>query len=105
MLSAGISARSWYTVSIPTLRASRGELNLTWLPVEPDLALVGRVEPVHHLNQSGLTGTIVADQADDLAPRHLEDDALNRDDIAEVHRDVVELEKLAGVRVAVMISG
>ena len=42
------------------------------LPVEEELALVRRVDPRDGLDEGGLARAVVADEADDLARRHLE---------------------------------
>ena len=62
------------------------------LAVEPDLALVGRVEPVEDAHQRRLAGAVLAEQRVDLAAAQVEVDAVVGDDGAEALRDPAQLE-------------
>ena len=67
--SAGESARFWYTVSMPALRASIGVRKATGLPsrrISPASGIDGAGQ---RLDQRRLAGAVVADDAEDLAAR------------------------------------
>ena len=61
--------------------------------LEQDFAAVGRVEAAEAIEQCRLAGAVGADQAEDLALFQLERDAVERDDAAEPHRDIANLEQ------------
>ena len=61
------SARSWYTISMPSADASRGLWTVTGLTVEEVIAGVHRVDAADALDERGLAGAVVADERGDLA--------------------------------------
>ncbi len=58
-----LSARSWYTVSMPALRASSGERKFTGLPSSRISPASGTTAPHSALIRGRLAGAIVADHA------------------------------------------
>ena len=62
-------------------------------PLEGDPALAERVEARQAVEHRRLAGAVRADEADDVAAPHDERDAVERDDPAEAHRDVLDLEQ------------
>src|SRR5690242_15955297 len=63
------------------------------LAVEPDVAAIGRNGAGDEIEGSGLAGTIRADQAEDLAPRERETDAVHRLEAAERLASIGELKQ------------
>ena len=64
------------------------------LSLPPDRAGVGRVEPGDDLDQRRLAGAVVAEQPDDLVDADRDADVLQRADMVERLRDVLELEEV-----------
>ena len=62
-------------------------------PAKSDVALVRRVQPRDHVERGRLAGAVRADQADDLALRHVERDPVEGDDPAEPASDVPQREQ------------
>ena len=78
-------------------------LGMTWrgwsqdrAALEQDVALVGHVEAGQAIEERGLAGAVGADQPGDAAGRHVEGDAVERDDAAEAHRHVAHAQQRAG---------
>ena len=92
MSSAGATARSWYTVSMPAWRASSGDLKLTGSPSRQDLALVGDHGAGQRLDQARLAGAVVADHGEDLAGVEVEVGAVDGGHVA------VALDQPAGLQ-------
>src|SRR5581483_5221844 len=63
------------------------------LAFEAQLSRVGSVEAGDEVEDGRLAGAVRADQADDLALRHVERDVVDRDDPAEAARDVPDLQQ------------
>ena len=63
------------------------------LPLKQHVAAVWRVEPAQAVEESGLTGSIGADEAGDLAGKNVEGDAVEGDDAAEPDGHVTHAEK------------
>src|SRR5436309_10150572 len=66
------------------------------LALEEQVALIGRVEPAHAVEQRGLAGAVGTDEADDLPVGHVEGDAVQRHDASESHGDVTNGEERCG---------
>ena len=62
-----------------------------------DATVVRLVEPGQDLDQSGLAGAVVADQAEDLAPAQVQVHAPQRGHGAEAHGDVFDPQDVVGV--------
>ena len=60
---------------------------------ERDVAAVALVEPRHAVEERGLARAVGSDQADDLAGRDVEGDAVERDDAAEAHGDILHAQQ------------
>ena len=89
----GMSMKCWCTIPIPRSIASRGESMQNRLAVQPDLALVGVVEPVEDVHEGRLAGAVLAEERVHLALGELEVDAVVGEDSREPLRDSLELEK------------
>jgi hypothetical protein len=61
--------------------------------VQADIAAVRPIEPAQAIEQSGFAGAVGADQPHDPALRHGKRDALERDDTAEPHGDIVDFQQ------------
>ena len=77
----------------PELGGVARAVDVDRLALEEDLALVERVDPDDALDQRRLAGAVVADEGHDLAPAHLEVDAVERLDRSEGLRDAPALEQ------------
>ena len=62
------------------------------LAVDQNVALVGLIDAVQHLEQRGLAGAVLADEADDLALVDGEADIVQRLHAGEGFRDVADFE-------------
>ena len=81
------SARSWYTISIPLSRASRGRWKWCRLALEEDLPRARGVVSGEDLDEGGLAGAVVAHEAHDLPDADVEIDVLEGLDGPEVLRN------------------
>ena len=88
----GISMKCWCTIPIPAAIASFAESNATGFPFDPDLALVGPVEPVEDVHQRRLAGAVLAEQRVHLARLEVEVDVVVGDDAGEALGDAAQLE-------------
>ena len=101
-VSAGNRRPSWNDRPRPSgaracgARPRRRRAPATPDPAGRDRARVGTHEARHDVEQRGLAGAVRPDHADDLAARDGERDAGERDDAAEAHADVAQLERGAG---------
>src|SRR5262249_51627810 len=68
------------------------------LAIEDNLSAFRPVEPGHHVEERRLARSVGPDQADDLAARYVEGDAVECDDAAEAARDVPHLEQRHSAR-------
>ncbi len=80
-------------VAMPAWSAACGEPNVTGSPAEGDLAGVGLVGAGQHLDQGGLAGAVLAEQAVHLAGRDVEVDAVQRADAGELLDDAPHREQ------------
>src|SRR6266508_4067848 len=64
------------------------------LAVDEQPPLVRLVNPGENLDEAGLAGAVVAEDARDLAPVHVRRDVLQRDDVAVVLGDPVRFEQM-----------
>ena len=71
--------KCWWTMPMPSPIARRGESIVHRLAVEPDLALVGLVQPVEDVHQGRLAGAVLPEQGVDLSTPQLEVDRVVRD--------------------------
>ena len=67
------------------------------LALYEDATVVGLVEPRQDLDQRGLAGAVVADEAEDLAPAKVHIHAPQCRYRAEAHRDVLDPQHVLGV--------
>ena len=67
-----------------------------WAPVERDLTLVGRRQPVQDVHQGRLPGAVLAEERVDLARPDLEVDPIICDDARVSLRDATHLERGGG---------
>ena len=93
----GTSMKCWWTMLMPLAIASDGLLIVDRRPVEQDLALVGRGEPVEDVHQGRLAGAVLAEQRVDLARRHIEVDVVVGEDTRIALRDAPHLERAVRV--------
>ena len=61
--------KCWCTMLMPRRIASFGAVDVDWLAVEQDLALVRHGEPVEDVHQRRLARAVLAEQGVDLARR------------------------------------
>ena len=104
----GISMKCWCTIPTPASIAARGDPSCTARALDPDLALVGVVEPVEDVHQRRLAGAVLAEQRVHLALAEIEADVVVGDDAGEALRDPAHLEDrfcLLGHRPAILRSG
>jgi hypothetical protein len=71
--------------------------------IQADVAALRPIEPAQAIEQCGLAGAVRPDQSDDPAIAHREVDVLKRDDAAEPHGQICDLEQRR--RRAVVRSG
>ena len=90
------SARSWYTVSIPSAAASEGARTWTGRPSHRISPAVGAWMPEMVLIEHRLAGAVVADERGHLPGRHVEVDAVQRPDGAEALAHAPQLEQRRG---------
>ena len=76
----GMSMKCWCTMPIPRSIASRGDGTSPAVPLMPDLALVGLVEPVEDVHQRRLAGAVLAEERVHLAAAKVEADVVVGDD-------------------------
>ena len=79
----GISMKCWCTIPIPASIASLGEPIRVGCALDPDLALLGRVEPVEDVHQRRLAGAVLAEERVHLALAQVEADVVVGDDARE----------------------
>ena len=77
---------------MPSFCAIAGEVMVTGLPIEADLAAVGPQNAVDDVHQRRLAGAVLAGEGVDLAPAQLEIDAAQRADRAERLGEIGDLE-------------
>ena len=87
------TSSSWYIVAMPSLRPATGWGMVTGSPVDEDLALVGLVRAGEDLDQRGLAGAVLAEQAVHLAGADLEVDAVERSGAGELLHDAAHLQQ------------
>jgi len=63
------------------------------LPIEPDGAAVRRVQPAQAIEQSGFSGAVGADQADDGAGRYIKRNTIERDNAAKADHHILDFEQ------------
>ena len=99
--SSGMSASSWWMMTMPACSLSRMLLNSHQLAVEVDLAVVGagRVHARQDLHQGGLAGAVLPADRVDLAAANRHRDVRERLDARELLGDVAHLEDDAAGRV------
>ena len=83
-------------VAMPWFMAATGECQRCRLALPEDLALVGRVRPGQHLDQGGLAGAVLAEQAVHLAGADVEVDAVERAHAGENLDDAAHLQQRGG---------
>jgi hypothetical protein len=81
----------------PELLGVLGTVDGHPLPVEEELALVGRVDAGQQLHQRGLAGAVLADQRQHLAAAQVEVHVLERLDAGEALGDPAHLQQRVGV--------
>jgi hypothetical protein len=86
----------------PVLDRGLGRAQVRRLAVDPDLALVGPVEPVEDVHQRRLAGPVLAEEGVHLALAQVEIDAVVRDDSGEALRDPAKLENGPLVHAAIL---
>ena len=64
--------KCWWIMPMPRSMASDGEFDADRLSLEPDLALVGVVEPVQDIHQSALPRPVLAQEGVNLAAPDVE---------------------------------
>ena len=89
-------ATFWKVRPMPSLAMAWRGCGEDRAALEQDVALVGNVEPGQAVEERGLAGAVGADQPGDLARRHVEGHAVERDDAAEAHRNVAHAQQRAG---------
>ena len=72
--------KCWWTMLMPRAIASAGPGDGDGRPIEQDLALVGRGQPVQDVHERGLARAVLAEQRVDLAGADLEVDRVVGDD-------------------------
>ena len=94
MDSSGISASSWWMMTMPACSLARMSLNCWTSALVDDVAVVGavRVDPGQHLHQGGLAGAVLAADGVDLAGLDPEADLRQRLDAGELLGDGAHLE-------------
>ena len=89
----GISMKCWCTIPIPaSIAALRRARSRRRLALDPNLALLGRVEPVEDVHQRRLARPVLAEERVHLAPPEVEADVVVGNDAREALRDPAELE-------------
>ena len=88
----GISMKCWCTMPIPQADRVARRLDPHRLTAQPDLALVGLVQPVEDVHQGRLAGAVLAEQRVDLACTQVEVHAVVGHERAEALRDPAQLE-------------
>ena len=81
---------------MPSAAMPCGGVSSSERPSKRDPALAERVEARQAVEQRRLAGAVRADEADDVAARDRERDAVERDDAAEADRHVLDLEQRLG---------
>ena len=75
---SGNSRGSWWTTAMPSGAGLGRPVDLDRLPVEPDRAAVGLVDPGEDLDQRALARPVLADEGMDLARDEVERDVVER---------------------------
>ena len=92
----GTSMKCWWTMLMPRSIASDGPWIVATPPVEQDLALVRRRQPVQDVHQRRLAGAVLAQQRVDLAGTDLEVDPVVGHDARIALRDAAHLQRGGG---------